>query len=122
MLAGKRAVRVGDQLLREIADILSRKVKDPRVKGATLTGIRLSDDLKHARVYFSVMGGREDVQKVQGGLESAKGYIKREIGARMDLKYTPEIAFKHDPSLEMGQHMEKIFEKIKSEGPEEFDE
>ena len=122
MLAGKRAVRVGDQLLRELADILARKVKDPRVKGATLTGIRLSDDLKHARVYFSVMGEKEEIRRVQGGLESAKGYIKREIGVRMDLKYIPEIVFKHDPSLEMGQHMEKVFEKIRSEGPEEFGE
>ncbi len=122
MLAGKRAVRVGDQLLRELADILARKVKDPRVKGATLTGIRLSDDLKHARVYFSVMGEKEEIRRVQGGLESAKGYIKREIGVCMDLKYIPEIVFKHDPSLEMGQHMEKIFEKIRSEGPEDFGE
>ena len=122
MLAGKRAVRVGDQLLREVADILAKKVRDPRVKGATLTGIHLSDDLKHGRVYFSVMGGREDIQKVQGGLDSAKGFIKREIGARMDLKYIPDIVFKHDPSLEMGQHMEKIFEKIKSEGPDESGE
>jgi len=122
MLAGKRAVRVGDQLLREVADILAKKVRDPRVKGATLTGIHLSDDLKHGKVYFSVMGEREDIQKVQGGLDSAKGFIKREIGARMDLKYIPDIVFKYDPSLEMGQHMEKIFEKIKSEGPDESGE
>ncbi len=114
MLAGKRAVRVGDQLLREISEILTRRVKDPRVKGATLSGIHVSDDLKHARIYFSVMGGSEDIHKVQGGLDSAKGFIKREIGARMDLKYVPEISFKYDPSLEMGRHMEKIFEKIKS--------
>lgn len=122
MLAGKRSVRVGDQLLREVADILAKKVRDPRVKGATLTGIRLSDDLKHGRVYFSVMGGLEDIRKVQGGLDSAKGFIKREIGARMDLKYIPDIVFKHDPSLEMGQYMEKIFEKIKSDGPDESGE
>ena len=56
MLAGKRAVRVGDQLLREIADLLMRRVRDPRVKGATLTGVELSDDLKHAKVYYSVLG------------------------------------------------------------------
>ncbi len=119
MLAGKRAVRVGDQLLREIAEILTRRVKDPRVKGTTLTGIHVSDDLKHARIYFSVMTGHEDIQKAQGGLDSAKGFIKREIGARMDLKYVPDISFKHDPSLEMGQHMEKIFEKIRSNGSDD---
>lgn len=117
MLTGKRAVRVGDQLLREIADLLMKKVKDPRVKGATLTGIHLSNDLRHAKVYYSVIGGREDFERTQAGLDSAKGFMKREIGSRMDLKYIPDIAFKQDSSLEKGNRMEKIFEKLKSEGP-----
>ena len=115
MLAGKRAVRVGDQLLREIADLLVRKVKDPRIRGATITGVRLSDDLRHARVYYSVMGNREDFERTQAGLDSAKGFIKKEIGHRMDLKYMPEITFKRDPSLAEGDHMEKLFEKLKLE-------
>lgn len=113
MLAGKRAVRVGDQLLREIADLLVKKVKDPRIKGATLTGVRLSDDLRHAKVYYSVMGNKEDFERTQAGLDSAKGFIKKEIGRRMDLKYMPDITFKHDPSLEKGDHMERLFEKLK---------
>ncbi|MGD8986295.1 MAG: 30S ribosome-binding factor RbfA [Desulfobacteraceae bacterium] len=115
MLAGKRAVRVGDQLLREIADLLVKKVKDPRIKGATLTGVRLSDDLRHAKVYYSVMGNGEDFERAQAGLDSAKGFIKKEIGHRMDLKYMPDITFKHDPSLAKGDHMEKLFEKLKVE-------
>lgn len=115
MLAGKRAVRVGDQLLREVADLLMTKVKDPRVKGATLTGIHLSDDLKHARIFFSVIGGRDAVRNSQSGLDSAKGYIKREVASRLELKNIPDIVFKHDPSLETGQHMEKLFEKIRSD-------
>ncbi len=115
MLAGKRAVRVGDQLLREIADLLVKKVKDPRIRGATITGVRLSDDLRHARVYYSVMGSREDFERTQAGLDSAKGFIKKEIGHRMDLKYMPDITFKHDPSLANGDHMEKLFEKLKGE-------
>lgn len=115
MLAGKRSVRVGDQLLREIADLLLRRVKDPRVKGATLTGVRLSKDLRHARVFYSVMGSKSDLKRAQAGLDSAKGFIKREIGQRMDLKYMPEITFTHDPSLEKGDQMEKLFERLKSE-------
>jgi ribosome-binding factor A len=115
MLAGKRAVRVGDQLLREIADLLVKKVKDPRIKGATLTGVRLSDDLRHARVYYSVMGNREEFERTQAGLDSAKGFIKKEISHRMDLKYMPDITFKHDPSLAKGDHMERLFEKLKLE-------
>ncbi|MBW1721113.1 MAG: 30S ribosome-binding factor RbfA [Deltaproteobacteria bacterium] len=115
MLAGKRAVRVGDQILREIADLLMRKVKDPRAQGATLTGIRLSNDLRHARVYFSVLGGRAEIMRVQAGLESAKGYIKREIGLRLDLKYLPEIVFMHDPSLEKGRYMEELLSRLKAD-------
>ncbi|UCB49753.1 MAG: 30S ribosome-binding factor RbfA [Deltaproteobacteria bacterium] len=115
MLAGKRAVRIGDQLLREIADLLVKKVKDPRIKGATLTGVRLSDDLRHAKVYYSVMGDREDFERTQAGLDSAKGFIKKEIGHRMDLKYMPDITFKRDPSLAEGDHMERLFEKLKLE-------
>lgn len=119
MLAGRRAVRVGDQLLREIADLLVKKVKDPRVKGATLTGVRLSEDLRDAKVYYSVIGNREDFERAQAGLDSAKGFIKREIGRRLDLKYMPDIVFKRDPSLETGEHMEKLFDKLKWEGSDD---
>ena len=115
MLAGKRAVRVGDQILKEMALLLMNRVKDPRVKKATITGIHLSDDLKNARIYYSVIGDRADIRNTQAGLDSAKGFIKREISLRMNLKYMPEIVFKHDPTLEMGTQMEKLFDKIKSE-------
>lgn len=121
MLAGKRAVRVGDQLLKEIAELLMRKVRDPRVKDVTLTGIRMSNDLKHATVFFSVLGDEEEVRKVRSGLDRAKGFVKREIGLRLDLKYVPEIAFRYDPSLEMGHHMEEVFAKLKSAESAESD-
>ncbi len=113
MLAGKRAVRVGDQLLKVMAELLMKKVNDPRVKTTTLTGIHLSDDLKHARIFYSVLGDDQAVRKAQAGLESAKGFIKRELGLRLALKYIPDINFKHDRTLEMGDHMEKLFETLK---------
>ncbi|MBW1887428.1 MAG: 30S ribosome-binding factor RbfA [Deltaproteobacteria bacterium] len=119
MLAGKRAVRVGDQILKEIAELLVTKVKDPRVKATTLTGIHLSDDLKHARVYYSAMGDEEDIIRTQAGLDSAKGFIKRKIGLRMDLRYVPDIVFEHDLSLEKGNKMERLFEKIKLNEPKD---
>ena len=80
-----------------------------------MTGVHLSSDLRHARVYYSVMGDKEDLERTQAGLDSAKGFIKKEIGYRMDLKYMPDITFKHDPSLEKGDHMERLFEKLKGE-------
>ena len=117
MLAGKRAVRVGDHLLKEIALLLLNKVRDPRVKGVTVTGVRLSDDLKMAKVFYSVMGGKDQVKGAQVGLDSAKGFIKREIGRRLALRYMPDIMFVHDPSLQTGTYMDRVFEEIrKAEG------
>jgi ribosome-binding factor A len=115
MLAGKRAVRVGDQILRGVADLLMHKVKDPRIKGVTLTGIDLSNDLKHAKIFFSIIGNPDEVIKAQCGLDSAKGYIKREIGFRSELRYVPDISFVHDPTLETGDRMEKLFDKLRIE-------
>ena len=121
MLAGKRAIRVGDILLKELADLLMRRVRDPRVTGVTLTGIRVSNDLKHAKVYFSLIGDEQAIMEVQEGLESAKGFIKREIGQRMELKYVPDIVFKHDPSLATGERMEKLFQNMKAGRSSEWD-
>jgi ribosome-binding factor A len=115
----KRAVRVGDLILREVADLLSKKVKDPRVEGVTLTGIQMSNDLRHAKIFFSHMGEEKDVQRVKSGLESARGFIKREIGIRIEVRYVPEILFIHDPSLKTGADMERLLGKLKAEAPVE---
>jgi ribosome-binding factor A len=121
MLPGRRASRVGDLILREIADLLMTRVKDPRVKKTTVTGIFVSKDLRYAKVFYSLIGNDQEILEAQKGLESATGFIKREIGLRMDLKYIPDIVFKHDPSLAEGDHMEKLFRRLNSEessGPE----
>jgi len=120
--SSKRAVRVGDQLLREVADLLARRVKDPRVKGTTLTGIHLSNDLRHAKIFFSLIGDEEAVRNAQEGLESAKGFIKREVSLGMELRYTPEIVFRHDPSLREGAHMERVLQSVMSGMPSDRDE
>lgn len=119
MRPGKRAVRVGDLILREIAFLLLEKAKDPRVQGVTLTGIHLSNDLKSAKLFFSTIGGQHAVDQAQCGLDSAKGFIKREIAARMELRYVPEITFMHDPTLENADRLERIFDEIRKEGPKE---
>ncbi len=119
MLAGKRSTRVGDQLLKGIADLLMHKVKDPRVQGVTLTGVSLSKDLKYAKVYFSLIGDGDDIKRALTGLDSAKGYIKREIGLRVKLRYVPDIVFEHDPTLEIGNRMERLFHEIGVEEPEQ---
>jgi ribosome-binding factor A len=115
MLAGKRATRVGDEILKCAAGLLMQKVKDPRVNGITLTGVHISNDLKNASIFFSLIGNEEEIRRAQAGLDSARGFIKREIGLCVKLRNVPEIVFKHDPTLETGNRLEKLFQKIKTD-------
>ena len=115
MLPGKRATRVGDQILKYIAGLLVNKIRDPRIKSVTLTGISLSNDLKNARIFFSVMGNESDVIQALKGLESAKGFIKRQLGSDLGLRYVPDIIFDHDPTLATGNRLEQLFKKIHDE-------
>jgi len=101
----KRADRVGDQIRAELADILHRKLKDPRVGFVTLTEVRLSDDLRHARVYVSVMGDGPAKAETMKGLKSASHFIRSELGKRIKLRCTPELAFYLDESIEKGAEM-----------------
>jgi len=119
MLAGKRATRVGDEILKCTAGLLMQKIRDPRISGVTITGVNISDDLKNASVFYSLIGNEDDIKRAQSGLDSAKGYIKREIGRCIKLRNIPDIAFKHDPTLETGNRLERLFQKIKSEDPGE---
>jgi ribosome-binding factor A len=121
-MAGKRAVRVGDQVLREIAVLLLEKVEDPRVGGVTLTGIEMTNDLKEGRVFYSAIGGEEEIRKAKQGLDSARGFIKREIGRRLSLRYVPEIIFVHDPTLEKGSRMDRLFDKLRVDEPHDVSE
>ncbi len=114
MLAGNRSHRVGDQILREISNLLLRKVKDPRLRGVTLTDVRMTKDLKRAFVYYSLFGRDEQKEEAQAGFESAKGFIRKEIGERLHLRYVPDIQFRYDISLEYGQKMERLLEKLET--------
>ncbi|NLA73969.1 MAG: 30S ribosome-binding factor RbfA [Deltaproteobacteria bacterium] len=112
MLPGKRATRVGKQILRFLAELLMTRIRDPRLKGVTFTGINLSNDLKNARIFFSVLGSREETTQALTGLDSAKGFIKRELGSGLKLRNVPDIIFDHDLTLETGNRLEKLFKQI----------
>jgi ribosome-binding factor A len=113
MLAGNRSQRVGDLILREVSDLLLRKVKDPRVREVTLTEVKVSRDLRNAYIYYSTFRHDEQKEQVQAGFESSKGFIRKEIGARLRLRYIPTIQFIHDISLEYGERMERLLEKTR---------
>ena len=114
MLAGGRPHRVGDQILREISNLLLFKVKDPRLRGITLTEVKMSKDLRHAYVYYSILGKDEQKRDAQAGFESAKGFIRKAVGESLHLRYVPDIQFRYDTSLEQGQRIERLLEEVGS--------
>jgi ribosome-binding factor A len=109
----KRADRIADLILKELAEVLLRKVKDPRVTDITLTNVEVSADLRHAKVYYSLLGDDEKRSKATVGLESARGFVKRELGKRLQLRRIPDISFCFDASLEHGSHIDRLLAELK---------
>lgn len=113
-----RADRVAKLIKEELSKIIRNEIKDPRIKGIySITKVELSKDYRHANVYVSVMGNEEEQDEFFEGLEKAKGYIKKLIGGRIRLRYTPDLIFKQDESIEHGVKISTILKRIK-EGDE----
>lgn len=101
---------------RELSDIVRRRVKDPRLEGVTITGSRVSPDYQYADVYFYRLGGApEELQEAKQGLESASGFIRRELGGRLTIRHTPALRFHLDESIDYGDHMETLFAQLRQE-------
>jgi ribosome-binding factor A len=107
--------KVNQQIKREIGNMIQYgDINDPRLTFVTITQVECSKDLQHARVGFSVLSNdRKEIQKVQEGLSSARGFIRKLIGQRVRLRYTPEIVFFHDDSLSYASKIDETLEEIK---------
>jgi ribosome-binding factor A len=112
MTEGKRSEKVADLIRKEISEMLIRNLKDPRIGFITVTRVNVSDDCRSAKIYFSVLGSTEERERSTEGLNSAKGYVRRELGRRIQLRYTPDIVFQFDPSIEYAIHMEEVFHDL----------
>ena len=118
-MEGKRSEKVADLIQKEISQMLVKSIKDPRIGFVTITKVVVSEDCRFAKIYFSVAGNLAERESSQKGLESAEGYIRKELGHRIRLRYTPEIMFQFDPSIEYAIHMEKLIQSIHQEkGPD----
>ena len=109
-----RSERIAEEIRKEVATMLFGEIHDPRIGFVTITKAQVSKDLRQAKVYFSMIGNDEEKEKTMEGLQSASGYMRREIGKRLKLRYFPEITFKFDDSLEYASRIEKIIKEIKS--------
>ena len=111
----RRTSRVEEASREVLAEVLAREVKDPRVGFVTVTGVRVSPDLRHARVMVSVMGEEDDVARSMAGLESAKGYMRSALGKHLRLKYLPEIEFVLDHETDEAMHLEGLMREVAEE-------
>ncbi len=107
----RRTERIGAQLQSEVARILRSEVMDPRVRFVTLTRIDVAPDLSHAVVYWST-SDTTAAETVQQGLESASTFVRRQVAQVLSLKRTPELRFRHDPSLELGSRTLAILRSL----------
>ncbi|MFS8541277.1 MAG: 30S ribosome-binding factor RbfA [Tissierellales bacterium] len=115
----RRISRISEEMRKVISELLSREIKDPRISPLTsVTKVEVTNDLSYAFIYVSVLGNDEDKANTIKGLQSAKGYIKREIGNRIDLRILPELVFRLDESIEQGIYISQLIDKISREDRE----
>ncbi|HHO74812.1 MAG TPA: 30S ribosome-binding factor RbfA [Deltaproteobacteria bacterium] len=113
-LVTKRQARVGDLLARTIAEMIHRKIKDPRIDGVTITGVDVSMDLKIGRVFFCIHN-EDNRDQAQQGLDSSAGYLRHELRKMLRLKNVPVLSFQYDTSFEYGSKIDSILEDIEKD-------
>lgn len=110
-MASNRIGRINDEIQRELSSLI-RTVKDPRVHGlVSITAVDTTPDLRYAKIFVSVLD-KSDVKEVVKGLRSAGGYLRRELGRSLQLRYTPELTFVADDSIAEGAHILELIEKL----------
>lgn len=108
-----RIDKINTEVMRELANVI-RELKDSRIPVMTsVVSVSVTNDLRYAKAYISVMGDDSVKRKAMDGLNSAAGFIRREIGKRVNLRYTPEFIFEADNSIEHGSHIDKLLKNIK---------
>jgi ribosome-binding factor A len=110
---GRRQERLADQIRSEVARLITEDLKDPRIGFATVTRVELSADLGYARILVSVLGDEEARRNTLAGLESASGFLRREVTHRLRLRRAPEVVFVLDRGVENAARIEGLLEKLK---------
>lgn len=116
-MGNNRPVKVAEAVKREMGDLLLREIKDSRVKGhlISVTDVEVTNDLRHVTIYISVLGEKDQKDNVMKGLESAKGFIRSEIGKRINLRFVPEMHLKLDESIDKADKILSLMNKLKEE-------
>jgi len=109
----QRSDRVGDLLVELIAELLRKEIRDPRLGAVTITAAKVTKDLRHARIYFSLWGGRKDKKDVLAGLERATGFIRSKVGKQLNLRFVPTLEFLYDETADEAQRIEDLLKQVK---------
>lgn len=122
MTTSRRVARVQDELKKEVSRLLLLKTKDPRLGSVSVTAVKMTPDLKRARVYYSLYDPEADREEVGRSLARATGFFRREVGRALGLKFTPEIIFELDQSLEYAEHIERVLQGLRENRETQSDE
>ena len=110
-----RVEKLQELIKQEIGKMLLNDLKDPRIGFVTVTHVAVTGDLRDAKVYVSIMGKDEQVKESWAGLQSSLGFIRREIGKRIRLRFTPTIEFALDTSLDYSEHIQKLLLQVEKD-------
>jgi ribosome-binding factor A len=113
--------RISDLVRSHLTNLLQRKASDPRLGMVTITDVVVTPDALRADVHFSVLGGAEERAEAQAGLDSAAGWLRREMGRGLRLRNTPKLVFHYDPSLERGEHIASLLDGLRLGDAQEGD-
>jgi len=117
MAQGSRPARVGDQIRQELAELITRRVRDPGVGFITITEVKVSADLQVARAYYTTLGDEKSRAETRKALDRATPFLRREIGQRLRLRRVPELHFHFDQSIERGDRIERILQELHKTEP-----
>lgn len=118
MGSNQRAARVGEEMREILAQLIREEVKDPRVGFVSIVKVEVSSDLRHAKVFISVLGDEQQKKESLKGLSSAAGFLRSEVARQLRLRYTPELHFVLDESIEHGQKIAQLLVQVQKEQKE----
>jgi ribosome-binding factor A len=110
-----RQEKLGELIAAELSDLFRTRVKDPRVGFASITHVEVSGDLRHAKIFVSVMGTQEEREATMKGLHNATGFLRHELASRLVIRYMPELIFKLDKSIEEGARILALINQVEQE-------
>jgi len=112
MVSKVRAQRIADRIREVLSEMLVHEIADPRIDGVSITDVKVDRELAYAEIFYSSLEGSERADEILEGLKHAKGFLRRELAHRIDLRTFPDLRFRYDPTFERAERIEELFRTI----------